>query len=96
MSLIIPPSYGGARPFVANGFEHSRNRRVLKYAIQVRDDAANRIIKCLTVSVDVSGGMPPPAIKRRLTEKVLNFIANAYPGQLNLRGIVVGRIDLEI
>lgn len=93
--LILPPSLG-SQPFVANGFDHSRNRRFLKYAVQVRDDKAGQIIKCLTVSVDVSGGMPPPAIKRRLTEKVINFIAQAYPGQLNLRGIVVGRIDLEI
>lgn len=94
--LILPPSFNGSQPFVANGFEHSRNRRVLKYAVQVRDDKAGQIIKCLTVSVDISGGMPPPAIKRRLTEKVINFIAQAYPGQLNLRGIVVGRIDIEI
>lgn len=95
-NLILPPSFGGSTPFVANGFEHSRNRRMLKYAIQVRDDAKGQIIKCITVSVDVSGGMPPPAIKRRLTEKVINFITQAYPGQLQLRGIVVGRIDMEI
>ena len=82
--------------FVDPSFEFNRNRRLLEYAVQIRDDKANQVVKCILVSVDVSGGMPPPAIKRRLTEKVINFIANAYPGQLQLRGIVVGRIDFRI
>lgn len=83
-------------PFVQPGFNFSRNRRALKYAVQVRDDKAGKTILCFVVSVDIAGGMPPPAIKRRLTEKVLNFIANRFPGQLQLRGIVVGRVDHEI
>jgi hypothetical protein len=86
--IVLPPS------FVPNGFEHSRNRRFLKYAVQVRQ--GNQIVKCISVSVDVSGGMPPPAIKRRLTERVIQFIANAYPGQKGLTGVIAGRIDLEI
>lgn len=90
---IINPS-GGSVLNGTSAFKFSRSRQHLKYAVQLKHGA--QIVKCITVSVDVSGGMPPPAIKRRLTEKVIQFIQNAYPGYVGMTGIIVGRIDLEI
>lgn len=94
MSELIMPGSGNG--FVPNGFNRSVNRRSLKYAVQIKDEKRQQIVKCITVSVDIAGGMPPPAIKRKLQEKVIGFISNAYPGQLGLRAIIVGRVDIEI